>query len=91
MEAQLHNPMVTSFKLVSINRFYPEIANHWWQNFDRYVTLSGIQGNDRCNLLGLLFTGSAEICFNTLPGQIRDDYAALEAAFTEKFITAAEA
>ena len=33
--------------------------------------------------------GSAEIWFNSLPAQIRDDYAALEAALRVKFVTAA--
>lgn len=74
---------------MSFNGLHPEVAGRWWRNFERYATLSGIPGNDRCNLLGLLFTGSAEIWFNSLPQQTRDDYAALEAAFRDKFVTAA--
>ena len=85
----LQHAITTSFKPVSFNGLHPEIAGRWWRNFDRYATLSGIQGNDRCNLVGLLLTGSAEIWFNSLPQQTRDDYAALEAAFREKFIAAA--
>ena len=85
----IHNPLAVSFKPVSFNGLHPEVAGRWWRNFHRYATLSGIQGNGRCNLLGLLFTGSAEIWYNSLPPQTRDDYAALEAAFREKFITAA--
>ena len=85
----LQHPITTSFTPVSFNGLHPKIAGRWWRNFDRYATLSGIQGNDRCNLVGLLLTGSAEIWFNSLPQQTRDDYAALEAAFREKFIAAA--
>ena len=41
------------------------------------------------NLLGLLFTVSTEIWFNSHPAQVRDDYAALEHTFRAKFVTVA--
>ena len=89
VQPPLHNPLAGTFKPVSFNGLHPETAERWWHAFDRYATLSGIQGNDRSPLLGLLLSGSAEIWYNSLPPQIRDDYAALEAAFREKYITAA--
>ena len=89
VQQPLNNPMAMSFKPVLFNGLHPETAGLWWRSFERYATLSGIQGNDRCNLLGLLLTGSAEIWFNSLQPQTRDDFAALEAAFREKYIAAA--
>ena len=83
------NPMALSFKPSSFNGLHPESANRWWRSLTRYSELAGIQGNDRCNLLGLLLSGSAEIWFNSLPAETRIDFEALEAAFREKFITAA--
>ena len=83
------NPMALSFKPPTFNGLHPESANRWWQSFARYADLAGIQGNARCNLLGLLLCGSADIWFNSLPLQTRTDFAALEADFCEKYITAA--
>ena len=83
------NPMAVSFKPASFNGLHAEAAGRWWRAFERYATLSGTQGNHRCTLLGLLLTGSAEIWFNSLQPQVRDDFGALEAAFREKYITAA--
>ena len=85
----IHNPMSVAFKPVTFNGLHPESASRWWKSFMRYATLSNVQGNDRCNLLGLLLSGSCELWFNSLPEQTRNDFAALEAAFREKYITAA--
>ena len=67
VQPPLHNPLAGSFKPVSFNGLHPETAGRWWRAFGRYATLSGIQGNDRSPLLGLLLCGSAEIWYNSLP------------------------
>ena len=63
------NAMALAFKPSSFNGLHPETANRWWQSFNRYAELAGIQGKARCSLLGLLLSGSAEIWFNSLPEQ----------------------
>ena len=83
------NPLALSFKPSCFNRLHPETAGRWWHAFEHYAALSGIQNNDRCTLLGLLLTGSAEIWYNSLPPETRDDFETLEAAFREKYIAAA--
>ena len=72
------------FKHPSYNGLHPESACRWWHSLARYADLSGFHGITRCNLFGLLLSGSAEIWFNSLPLETRT----LEAAFREKFITA---
>ena len=83
----LQNLLASSFKPASWNGLHTDQAENWWQSFLRYCDISGINGNNRCNLLGLLVTGISEIWFNQLPAQTRNDFAVLENEFRQTYIT----
>ena len=82
------NPMTVSFKPNSFNGLNPESAGRWWKAFERYAELSNIHGNERCNLLGLLLTGSSELWFNSLDNATRTNIDRLTQAFHDKYIDA---
>lgn len=61
-------------------------ANKWLRKFTRYAQASGVAGNDRCNIFGLLLTGMAETWFNSLPDATRANFNLLEQAFIAQFV-----
>lgn len=63
-----------------------EGASKWLRKFERYAQASGVAGNDRCNVFGLLLTGMAETWFNSLPDATRANYQQLEQAFRAQFV-----
>lgn len=73
-------------KPTAFNGLHAEKAQQWWANFHRYVEFAGIEGANRGKLLGLLLAGTAQLWFDSLPNQTKDDYERLEAAFREKYI-----
>ena len=87
-EVMAENRMLAAVavKPTAFNGLHPEKAQQWWANFHRYVEFAGIEGANRGKLLGLLLAGTAQLWFDSLTNEVKDDYERLEASFREKYI-----
>lgn len=80
------NLLALSHKPPSFDGSRPDTARRWILNFNRYADLAGIAQNDRCTLLGLMLSGSAEKWFDNLPAAVRNDFEQLTAQFNQQFV-----
>ena len=63
-------------------------ANTFWQKFLRYTKAHNIQGNERSTIFGLLVSDTAELWYNALPEQTRNNFEQLEQAFKAQYVNA---
>lgn len=84
--ANNQNMLAFNFRPQSFDGSKLEQANKWLRNFNRYADLAGVDDANRCTLLGLLLSGTAETWFNSLAEDVRTDWARLQPAFRTKFI-----
>ena len=82
------NLLAFNFRPQSFDGTRLDSANKWLRNFNRYGNLAGVNGGDRCTLLGLLLSGTAETWYNSLPQEVREDYDELERRFRAKYVDA---
>lgn len=85
---QPNNLLAFNFRPQSFDGTRLDSANKWLRNFNRYGNLAGVNGGDRCTLLGLLLSGTAETWYNSLPQEVREDYDELERRFRAKYVDA---
>ena len=87
-QLQQNNMLALSFRPPSFDGNKTELASRWLKNFNRYADLAGAHARNRCDLMGLMLTGSAETWFNSLPQEQRNNYAGLEQVFRQRYINA---
>ena len=80
------NLLALSYKPPTFDGTRPDTARRWLRNFNRYADLAGIEENDRCTLMGLMLTGSAEKWFDNLPAAARNNYEQLTNNFNQQFV-----
>ena len=81
--------LMAAFRPSTFNGLHTTDAAQWWNSFLRYLQLSGIQEQQRPNVLGLLLSGTALLWFDALPEADRNDFGRLEAAFRNKYVVSA--